>query len=40
MISSPFDTVNTTLRIKSAQFIDPVVERDIVVLSQGTAVLG
>ena len=30
VISSPFDTVNTTLRIKSAQFIDPVVERDIV----------
>ena len=30
VISSPFDTVNTTLRIKSSQFIDPVVERDIV----------
>jgi len=30
VISSPFDTVNTTLRIKSAQFIDPVVDRDIV----------
>ena len=32
VISSPFDTVNTTLRIKSAQFIDPVVERDVVTL--------
>ncbi|NDC54295.1 MAG: putative manganese-dependent inorganic diphosphatase [Planctomycetia bacterium] len=32
IISSPFDTVNTTLRIKSAQFIDPVVERDVVAL--------
>lgn len=32
VISSPFDTVNTTLRIKSAQFIDPVVDRDIVVV--------
>ena len=30
VISSPFDTVNTTLRIKLAQFIDPVVDRDIV----------
>jgi manganese-dependent inorganic pyrophosphatase len=30
VISSPFDTVNTTLRIKSSQFIDPVVERDVV----------
>ena len=32
VISSPFDTVNTTLRIKSAQFIDPVVECDVVTL--------
>ena len=30
VISSPFDTVNTTLRIKSSQFIDPVVEVDVV----------
>jgi len=30
VIQSPFDTVNTTLRIKSAQFIDPVVERGVV----------
>jgi manganese-dependent inorganic pyrophosphatase len=30
VISSPFDTVNTTLRIKSSQFIDPVVERHVV----------
>lgn len=32
VISSPFDTVNTTLRLKSSQFIDPVVERDIVTI--------
>ena len=32
VISSPFDTVNTTLRIKSAQFIDPVVESDVVTI--------
>jgi len=32
VISSPFDTVNTTLRIKSAQFIDPVVDVDVVTL--------
>ena len=32
VISSPFDTVNTTLRIKSSQFIDPVVDRDVVTL--------
>ena len=30
VISSPFDTVNTTLRIKSSQFIDPVVERSVI----------
>jgi manganese-dependent inorganic pyrophosphatase len=30
VISSPFDTVNTTLRIKSSQFIDAVVERQVV----------
>lgn len=30
VISSPFDTVNTTLRIKSSQFIDPVVDRDVI----------
>jgi len=30
VISSPFDTVNTTLRIKSSQFIDPVVQRSVV----------
>jgi manganese-dependent inorganic pyrophosphatase len=30
VILSPFDTVNTTLRIKSSQFIDPVVERDVI----------
>ena len=32
VISSPFDTVNTTLRIKSSQFIDPVVDVDVVTL--------
>ncbi|MFM7035429.1 MAG: putative manganese-dependent inorganic diphosphatase [Planctomycetia bacterium] len=30
VISSPFDTVNTTLRIKSAQFVDPVVDRGVI----------
>jgi manganese-dependent inorganic pyrophosphatase len=32
VISSPFDTLNTTLRLKSSQFIDSVVETDIVTL--------
>jgi manganese-dependent inorganic pyrophosphatase len=30
LILSPFDTVNTTLRLKSSQFIDPVVARDVI----------
>jgi manganese-dependent inorganic pyrophosphatase len=30
LISSPFDTVNTTLRLKSSQFIDGVVRRDVI----------
>ena len=30
LITSPFDTVNTTLRLKSSQFIDPVVARDVI----------
>ena len=30
LIASPFDTVNTTLRLKSSQFIDPVVARDVI----------
>jgi manganese-dependent inorganic pyrophosphatase len=30
VILSPFDTVNTTLRLKSSQFIDAVVARDVV----------
>ena len=30
VVLSPFDTVNTTLRLKSSQFIDPVVDRDVV----------
>ncbi len=29
VITSPFDTLNTVLRIRSAQFIDPVVDRDV-----------
>ena len=33
VILSPFDTVNTTLRLKSSQFIDPVVETDVVTLA-------
>jgi manganese-dependent inorganic pyrophosphatase len=32
VILSPFDTVNTTLRLKSSQFIDPVVDRDVITL--------
>jgi len=30
LIASPFDTVNTTLRLKSSQFIDAVVARDVI----------
>jgi manganese-dependent inorganic pyrophosphatase len=29
VIMSPFDTVNTTLRLKSSQFVDPVVHTDV-----------
>jgi manganese-dependent inorganic pyrophosphatase len=29
VILSPFDTVNTTLRLKSSQFVDPVVHTDV-----------
>ena len=32
VITSPFDTLNTVLRIRSAQFIDPVVEREVITL--------
>jgi len=32
VIQSPFDTLNTVLRIRSAQFIDPVVQTDVVTL--------
>jgi manganese-dependent inorganic pyrophosphatase len=32
VILSPFDTVNTTLRLKSSQFIDPVVEAGVLTL--------
>ena len=30
VILSPFDTLNTALRIKSSQFIDPVVDTDVI----------
>jgi manganese-dependent inorganic pyrophosphatase len=30
VLSSPFDTVNTTLRLKSSQFIDPVVQTNVI----------
>lgn len=30
VILSPFDTVNTTLRLKSSQFVDPVVHTDVI----------
>ncbi len=33
VILSPFDTVNTTLRLKSSQFIDPVVETEVLTLA-------
>ncbi|MFM8284182.1 MAG: putative manganese-dependent inorganic diphosphatase [Planctomycetaceae bacterium] len=32
VVRSPFDTVNTTMRIRSSQFIDPVVDSDVVTL--------
>ncbi len=32
VITSPFDTLNTVLRIRSAQFIDSVVDRDVVTI--------
>jgi len=32
ILKSPFDTVNTTLRLKSSQCIDPVVETDVVTI--------
>ena len=32
VVRSPFDTVNTTMRIRSSQFIDPVVDADVVTL--------
>jgi len=34
VIQSPFDTLNTVLRIRSAQFIDPVVEREFVTAAE------
>jgi manganese-dependent inorganic pyrophosphatase len=33
LILSPYDTVNTTLRLKSSQFIDAVVCRDVITVS-------
>jgi len=38
VIMSPFDTVNTTLRLKSSQLIDPVVETDILTLAAKSTV--
>ncbi len=38
VILSPFDTVNTTLRLKSSQFIDPVVETDVLTLAAKSTV--
>jgi manganese-dependent inorganic pyrophosphatase len=32
VIQSPYDTVNTTLRLKSSQFIDPVVDTDVITI--------
>ncbi|MFM7183977.1 MAG: putative manganese-dependent inorganic diphosphatase [Planctomycetota bacterium] len=32
VVTSPFDTLNTVLRIRSAQFIDPVVTHDVVTI--------
>lgn len=32
VLISPYDTINTVLRIRSAQFIDPVVNRDFVTI--------
>ena len=32
LIQSPYDTVNTTLRLKSSQFIDPVVDTDVITI--------
>jgi CBS domain-containing protein len=38
VVTSPFDTLNTVLRIRSAQFIDPVVDRDVVTIDGKAAV--
>jgi manganese-dependent inorganic pyrophosphatase len=32
LIQSPYDTVNTTLRLKSSQFVDPVVDTDVITI--------
>jgi len=32
VVRSPFDTVNTTMRIRSSQFIDPVIDADVVTI--------
>jgi len=39
VILSPFDTINTALRIKSSQFIDPVVDTDFVTVSGKASVV-
>ncbi|NDC64337.1 MAG: putative manganese-dependent inorganic diphosphatase [Planctomycetia bacterium] len=38
VILSPFDTVNTTMRLKSSQFIDPVVDTDFITVPAKSAV--
>jgi manganese-dependent inorganic pyrophosphatase len=38
VILSPFDTLNTALRIKSSQFIDPVVDTDFVTVAGKSSV--
>ncbi|NQW48924.1 MAG: putative manganese-dependent inorganic diphosphatase [Planctomycetes bacterium] len=38
VILSPFDTVNTTMRLKSSQFIDPVVDIDFITVSAKSTV--
>jgi len=38
VIRSPFDTVNTVLRLKSSQFIDPVVDTDVLTVPAKSSV--
>ena len=39
VVISPFDTLNTVLRIRSAQFIDPVVNTDVATVSAKASVV-